>query len=236
MMRYVYCHPLFEERKCAQRFTYTLEQVFLRNDRTLQWFDYRGTGEAPGAFCDVTMHTLREDTADFIGEDCVWLIGLRLGATLAFDFFSIHQEQVAGLTLIEPILDGSAYIDYLMRKQELKDALTGNTPKNSATPYVNLEGYKTHPTLLSSLSSLRLPDLNCPDDAGVPVHLIHVALNDKHLGAYQELIERWRSKNHPTLDYFCLSPFWERIPNVVYSQITERIHAYCHEHNGLFSK
>ena len=60
-MRYIYCHPLFDERKCSHRFSYHLQKHFERNNLVLERFDYTGTGESQADFAEVTFSTLLED-------------------------------------------------------------------------------------------------------------------------------------------------------------------------------
>ncbi|GAH83605.1 unnamed protein product, partial [marine sediment metagenome] len=71
---------------CAHRFSFQLKNAFQAAGLTLERFDYRGTGEAPGEFADVSLETLRGDVASQVGGDEVCLVGLRFGASLAFDY------------------------------------------------------------------------------------------------------------------------------------------------------
>ena len=103
-MRYIYCHPLFDERKCAHRFSYQLAKTFEENNLQLERFDYRGTGEGDGRFCDVTMDSLRVDIQTTINRDRVCLIGTRFGAAIVFDFCCQNGSAVHTLILIEPVV------------------------------------------------------------------------------------------------------------------------------------
>ena len=156
-MRYVYCHPLFDERKCAHRFSYQLKNTFRAAGLTLERFDYQGTGEAAGDFKDVSLETLREDVNQKVNGKEICLIGLRLGASLALDYCSRNFGTVQKLVLLEPIVNGAQYVDYLYRKQHIKDLMTG---KSVAIPqdngYVNIEGYKTNIHLIEQIENLDL--------------------------------------------------------------------------------
>ncbi|MHC4388175.1 MAG: serine aminopeptidase domain-containing protein, partial [Planctomycetota bacterium] len=143
-MRYVYCHPLFEERKCSCRFAFQLANVFEAEGLNLEMFDYRGTAESPGEFADVSLETLREDIAEKVGSDRVCLIGVRLGASLALDYGFRNGQLIQTVVLVAPIVVGSEYVDYLYRKQHIKDVLTGrSTAELGDVGYENFEGYKT---------------------------------------------------------------------------------------------
>ena len=141
-MRYIYCHPLFDERKCSHRFSYQLCESFKSASLILERFDYLGTGEADGDFKDVTMETLRGDIDRKISCNKASLIGVRFGATLALDYCRRHANRINKLVLIEPILDGAAYINHLYRKQHLKDIMTGCLNLGQEDGFRNIEGYK----------------------------------------------------------------------------------------------
>ena len=125
-MRYIYCHPLFDERKCAHRFSYQLAKAFEKNYLELERFDYHGTGEADGEFYNVTMNSLSADIQAIVDGDRVCLIGTRFGATIALDCCCRNESAVRTLVLIEPVVNGHGYAEYLFRKQHLKDMMTGN--------------------------------------------------------------------------------------------------------------
>ena len=105
-MRYIYCHPLFDERKCAHRFSYQLSKAFEKKDMKLERFDYRGTGEAKGRFSDVTIESLRKDLKQKASNDDVCLIGTRFGGTVVFDYCCTNKSGVETTVLIEPVING----------------------------------------------------------------------------------------------------------------------------------
>jgi pimeloyl-ACP methyl ester carboxylesterase len=77
-------------------------------------FDYSGTGNSSGAFSDITMASLVDDTTAVIASALslapslpVWLIGGRFGATLACLAVASHP-QAEGVVLWDPIVDMSS--------------------------------------------------------------------------------------------------------------------------------
>ncbi len=144
-MRYIYLHPLFEERKCSHRFSYHLNQVFMDMGLRLERFDYRGTGEASRGFYEVTLDTLRKDVEKMIGSQRASLIGLRLGASLGFEYCRRKKHEIQKLIMIEPVIDGKQYVNFLLRKQRIKDMMSPS-PETATTEsdFINIEGYKTN--------------------------------------------------------------------------------------------
>lgn len=220
-MRYVYCHPLFDERKCAHRFSYDLQNALEKAGLTLQRFDYRGTGEAKGRFEDVSLDTLQADVEVHINGDETCLIGLRFGATLALNYTAAHPETIKKLVLLEPIIDGAEYVDYLHRKQHIKDLMTGESvDKLRENGFVNIEGYKTSVLFLDQIKNMN-PSATPPK---CPVLIVQISNNSKiepEIMGLKEQLER------PKIEIINLPIFWERIPISDYSKLTDIILRWC---------
>ncbi len=161
-MRWIYCHPLFDERKFSHRFSYLLSQAFDEQGHRLERFDYAGTGDNRGDFSEVTLESLGSDLANRFGHETpLNLIGLRIGATVAINTRNKFPDRVNKLIAIEPVLNGKKYVDHLFRKQRIKDMMSGVVPSEELS-YTNIEGFKTHPLLIQQLQNINLSD---QDDA-----------------------------------------------------------------------
>jgi hypothetical protein len=228
-MRYVYCHPLFDERKCAHRFSYELAKTFERNNLQLERFDYRGTGEADGQFCDVTMESLRADIQAIINSGQVCLVGTRLGATVAFDCCCRIESAVYTLVLIEPIVNGQGYAEYLFRKQHLKNMMTGNQSEFAdEDAFCNLEGYKTSNIFIKQIKQIKLVETAEKIKSGTIIHIIQTSASSKINAEYALLAEHLEKSGIQTsIEIFNLPVFWERIPDDDYSVVTEKIVEWC---------
>lgn len=230
-MRYVYCYPLFDERKCAHRFSYQLKNTFQEAALTLERFDYRGTGEATGRFADVSLETLREDVATQIGGDEVCLIGLRFGASLALDYCARSTRAVRNLVLLEPIVDGAKYIDYLYRKQHIKNLITGKAADELRDEgYDNLEGYKTSVRLIEQIKNLNLVEITRQHALVNSVFIVHISNCSK---VDPEIAGLGRVLKAPTehllFENVEMPDFWERIPSIDYAKLTRKVLEWCHD-------
>ena len=230
-MRYIYCHPLFDERKCAHRFSYQLSQTFRAADLILERFDYRGTGEAKGEFADISIETLREDVEGVVSGERVCLIGVRFGASLAFDYCSRCLVPVRNLILVEPIIDGCDYVDYLCRKQHVKDLMTN---KSSFLLYddgfKNIEGYKTSISFLEQLKSFSLTAESEGFSVENSVSIIQISNQSKvnpRIIALAKLLEG--GNRQVFVEKMKLPLFWERIPDTDYTKLTEKIRDRCRD-------
>lgn len=227
-MRYIYCHPLFDERKCAHRFSYQLSKAFEKNGFQLKRFDYHGTGEARGRFCDVTMDSLRNDIDAVINSDRVCLIGTRFGATITFDFCHRSDSAVHSLILIEPVVNGQNYAEYLFRKQHLKDMMTGNGSESAHEDgFFNLEGYKTNNKFIEQIKQLHLNKV--ADRIKVEaVFIIQISASSR-INAEYDLFDRHLKESgiSACVEVSNLPVFWERIPDGDYTAVTEKIVEWC---------
>ena len=230
-MRYVYCHPLFDERKCAHRFSFQLKNTFLAAGLTLERFDYRGTGEATGDFEDVTLETLCQDISQQANGDKICLIGLRLGASLAFDYCAYSSGSVRKVVLLEPIVNGSQYVDYLYRKQHIKDLMTGKSAGVlRENGYVNIEGYKTNVHFLEQIENMDMIETAKENLTESSVLIIQISNNSKIDPEIAGLAKRLEcSAKHAHFENVDVPIFWERLPCVDYTKITEIISRWCRD-------
>jgi len=228
-MRYIYCHPLFDERKCGHRFSYKLAKAFEKNNLQLERFDYQGTGEAEGAFCDITIDSLRNDLKTIINGDRVSLLGTRFGAAIAFDFCCRNEAAINELILIEPVVNGQSYVEYLFRKQHLKDMMTGNGSESAdKNNFFNLEGYKTNSDFVEQIKEIQLIETAEKIKSGTIVHIVNISASSKINSEYNLFAKRLKKNRvSASVEVFSLPVFWERIPDSNYSILTEKIVEWC---------
>jgi hypothetical protein len=232
-MRYVYCHPLFDERKCAHRFSYQLHCAFEKAGFEFERFDYYGTGEEEGDFENVTLDLLQHSINAHIQMDNVCLIGLRLGASLAFDCFVHNYTSVKKIILLEPIIHGIEYIDHLYRKQHIKDILTGTGPKIlNQRNFVNIEGYKTNTQLIEQVKKIHISELIMEsNEISGTVYLGCLSNNtnsSSEITKFVNLLQEKKRLNF-TVEYIELPRFWQHISNSDYSKLIDKILEWANE-------
>lgn len=228
-MHYIYCHPLFDERKCAHRFSFQLKNTFEAAGLTLERFDYRGTGEAEGQFADVSLETLREDIAKQTSGEQVCLIGLRFGASLAFDYCVHGSGQVSSLVLLEPVIDGARYVEYLYRRQHIKDLMTGKvSAEQGDRGYANLEGYKTSIRFTEQIKEVSLIEMARRYRMRNSVYIVQISNGLKissEITSLAKLVEC--SARQVVVENIELPMFWERIPDTDCTKLTEKVLRWC---------
>jgi pimeloyl-ACP methyl ester carboxylesterase len=123
-------HPFGEEKLWAHRVFVSFARALAARGHIVLRFDYAGSGDSDGMTPDTSLETHLSDLscalstlrADHANIERVGLVGLRLGATFAALF--TEQQAATGahdclrdapLILWEPITDGAAYFQELLR-------------------------------------------------------------------------------------------------------------------------
>ena|GEM_PF-2627444 len=228
-MRYLYCHPLFDERKCAHRFSFQLKNTFESAGLTLERFDYRGTGEAEGEFADVSLESLRQDLENRAAGDRLCIVGLRFGASLAFDYCVRRAGPVKALVLLAPVIDGAEYADHLYRKQRIKDVMTGESLAGLRDEgYDNLEGYKTGVKFIEQIKSLDLTRMAGEYALENSVFIARISNRsgaEPTITAFAESLKG--SAKRVVVENVQMPMFWERIPNADYGELARKVLQFC---------
>jgi pimeloyl-ACP methyl ester carboxylesterase/aryl carrier-like protein len=126
----VLCYPMGQEYMRIHRTYVELARSLAASGFAALRFDYYGCGDSAGDDTDGDFAQWRDDIADAIrelraqsGVRDIHLVGSRIGANLALDV-ARGGEELAGLVLWEPIVDGAEYLRTLKRAH--RDLLHNN--------------------------------------------------------------------------------------------------------------
>lgn len=170
----VICHPMGEEKLWAHRVLVSFARTLAAAGYAATLFDFRGEGDSDGEFEWSDLDTRVQDTGcaiDALREQVpsvkeVSLVGLRLGAAVA-TITAVQRTDVSRLVLWDPIVDGSAYMQSVLRVNlmyqmgvhrmvvENRDALVERLAGGGT---VNIEGYELGGRLFSQVNAFRLRD------------------------------------------------------------------------------
>lgn len=119
----VLAHPLGHEYLRAHRAFRNLAAALAANGWHVLRFDYLGSGDSSGvgeqttvARCLADLDCAIDEIKDISGATRVSIVGLRLGATFA-SIAAGRRDDVERVVLWDPVLDGAAYLDGLVRLQ-----------------------------------------------------------------------------------------------------------------------
>ncbi len=115
------CAPFAHEATRSHRLYRVLAERLARAGFAVLRFDYSGSGDSDGDFAEATLTQWRADIVRAHAEllersglrEAAW-VGLRLGATLAWETIALGLARPVRLVAWEPLVDGARYLDELM--------------------------------------------------------------------------------------------------------------------------
>jgi exosortase A-associated hydrolase 2 len=189
---WVLCSPFAEERSNAQRLMVEWARALCQEGFWVLRFDYRGYGDSSGLFEQFTLDDALDDVKTAVrileersGVPCRGLCGLRMGATLAVMAAS-QDDRKPLLVLWEPIVNGDAYVDDLLRIVMAREmAHTEAAPTTrvdlreslAAGETLTVQGHGITQAMFRSLVSVDLLQTSRPLNS--PVFLAHISLRAK---------------------------------------------------------
>jgi len=191
---FVMSHPFGEEKLWSHRVYVSTARALAARGHAVLRFDFRGAGDSSGLTPDTSLETHLADLRAAVAElrrrlpavRHVGLIGLRLGASFAA--LAAEEGVCDGpLVLWEPILDGEAYFQELLRsnlstqlsvygkvhetREVLQEKIRAGTP-------ANVDGYEIGKSLFESCAR---GDLLQPAAKryGGPTLVVQIVANEK---------------------------------------------------------
>jgi len=160
----VFCSPIGQEYMRSHRTFLHLVKTLALNGLHVLKFDYYGCGDSAGKCEEGNIDQWILDILEAIdelkegsGAKQLYLIGLRLGATLAL-LASNRRSDVDGIVLWEPIVSGINYIDELRKThhQWLNGSFSKNMSKHNNEDEEEILGFPLTNALKSQLRAIDL--------------------------------------------------------------------------------
>jgi uncharacterized protein len=177
---FVLSHPFAEEKLWSHRVFVSLARALAARGYPVLRFDYAGAGDSSGRTAETSLATHMDDlraAVERLGSDApelerIGLIGLRLGATLAARLAEeVADDAVttvlrgAPLVLCDPVLDGAAYLQEVLRANlsaqlathgkviETREVMSQRIADGGV---VNVDGYEIAKPLFDSIGDRQL--------------------------------------------------------------------------------
>ncbi len=127
---FLFCHPLFEEKKASHRVLVELAGALARKGFALLMLDLRACGDSSGNDLDFSVSAWLND----IHAGTTWLnkhfenpriglLGIRFGATLAVQY-AVREKGIDDLILIDPVINGKDYLDEVFQQKCIREMMT----------------------------------------------------------------------------------------------------------------
>jgi alpha/beta superfamily hydrolase len=216
---WVFCTPFAEEEKCARRVLTEIAVALHQAGHSSLLFNFSGSGDSEGNFADATLQDWREEIVAMCAlartrapQAKIHLLGVRLGASLAAQV--AEKCAAESLVLLEPILDGSAYLAQLGQRRRLRGMLT-DADKIAESTSEDLDGWPLGKALKSQLEELQLAQFK-----------LLVETNLWQIGARREVapaLQHWADENQATAKVLLMPPFWNRLDAVAPEPLLEAL-------------
>jgi len=218
---FVMCAPFGEEAKSAYRTYFEMAEIAAAKGWSVLRFDYRGTGNSEGGFDEFSpsaaladirsaMEWLRLNRVRRVG-----LLGLGLGATLAFELAA--AESCDFMIAWEPIVNGEEFHKlnvkrHLLRQMLVRGKAAKGSPATAAASgdIIDLDGYPVRRSTAEEIRKLDLLELQAPTMP--PAFILQISFSQNLAADLQALADSC----HPspqTASVVC-EPFWNRIGSV----------------------
>ncbi|MCX7598004.1 MAG: alpha/beta hydrolase, partial [Armatimonadetes bacterium] len=216
----VMADPFAEEKKCAHRVLAETAGALAEAGVTVLRFDYGGTGDSEGDFCDQTLADWEQDLV----VACEWtrrelaptglaLAGVRLGAVLVARVAPIVKPDV--LVLVAPVTDGKAYWQENFRRQLIKEKLTAGESATAeklraaeAAEFFDLAGWLVSRRMREELQSIRLSPQYAAGSAARRCLVLDVAARPEPSAESLDLARAFPGGEAAAIR---MEPFWQRI-------------------------
>jgi len=160
------CYPIAQEyMRCHWAYRQLVARLSLAGSHCMR-FDYYGTGDSAGMFCDAgldqwqsNINTGLAELKDISGISRVSLVGLRFGAAIAATA-PVQAHQVRKLVLWDPVVKGATYINNLRCMQaSLLDRLKPLHDSRAQSEYKNMEelvGFRFSKSMIADVENVNL--------------------------------------------------------------------------------
>jgi pimeloyl-ACP methyl ester carboxylesterase len=232
-LAFLMSHPFGEEKLWSHRVFVSCARALAARGHAVLRFDYFGAGDSSGMSAEASLDTHRKDLQAALAElqrrvpeiEQIGLIGLRLGATFAALLCESNARQPispalrdAPLVLWDPILDGDAYFQELLRSNlstqlavygKVVDNREVLTARIRAGGSVNVDGYEIGKALLESCGVSTLLTTETKHHTG-PALVVQIAATEaqKERADLKALASSYRQG---MLARAAEQPFWREI-------------------------
>ncbi|MFW5893896.1 MAG: serine aminopeptidase domain-containing protein [Verrucomicrobiota bacterium] len=216
--------PFGQEAKSTVRVYARLSQRLAYSGYPSLRLDLCGTGDSTGDHAAITWQSWLDDIRTVLDSLSAsaprpWgLLGTRLGGLLAAE--TARSMEVSSLILIEPIADGAAHLDDLIRRRAIRSMMSGDeasatepSPADAwaAGQCVDFGGYPVNPQLAADLRDRQLNTILESLSPSLPITLFRVAATQRLSGPWTQLFETVNARPTGTAEILRDKPFWGQI-------------------------
>lgn len=238
---FLFCHPLFEEKKASHHVLVELARKLTEKGYASLMPDFRACGDSSGNVQDFIPSKWKKDIQSGVSylkgrfkNPHTTLLGIRFGATLTVDF-AVGGSGIEDLILIDPVVQGKAYLDEIFQQKHIREMMTFGEAKSDVNAMfadldekgqLDIDG-----TIVSSAFSnaVKEIDISRKDLSSLKrMLLIQQSPRKSLLPAYEELQRKCREGNVDLeISQLTVPPFWKAVDMADSDAVCKSILSWC---------
>jgi len=233
---FLFCHPLFEEKKSSHRVLIELGRKLAEDNCAVLMLDYAACGDSEGSPSDFTISECEDNIKagikylnEHFNKPQITLLGIRFGAVLAVQCAK-NNEQIKELILIDPIINGQAYINEILQQKYIREMMTfGEAKSNISSMLKELEQHKAldiDGVLITEnfFDTLKSINLDNADLSGIEtILLIQQSAKESLLPIYENLQNKCKNTINLELALLKTPPFWKAVDMADFATICKTV-------------
>ena len=220
----IYVHPFGDEMNKSRRMAALQARTFAAAGFGVLQIDLFGCGDSSGEFREARWDIWKQDLemarkwVEGRTMAPVGLWGLRLGALLALDFAKSSTQEIHGIILWQPVINGESFLTQFLRLQVANEMLAKGQEKTGGTnalrdalasgKMLEVAGYELAPELAAAIDGIKAAELAVMNTG---IHWFEVVAEEGRAitPSAKKVVSAWREKDVDLhLHLVTCLPFW----------------------------
>lgn len=234
---FMFCHPLFEEKKASHRVLVELARRLATENCASLMLDLSSCGDSAGGIRDFIPDKWDADIQSGINylkkrfdNPEITLLGIRFGASLVVNS-AAKNDNIKNLILIDPVIHGQAYLDEVLQQKYIREMMTFGESKSDVdamtaelekTGQLDIDGVMVSSGFFNAVKKINLDKADLKSVR--KILLIQQSPKESLLPVYDALRKNCeRNKIQLDLSLLKVPPFWKAVDMAESAIISEEI-------------
>ncbi|MFA6293437.1 MAG: alpha/beta hydrolase [Victivallales bacterium] len=238
---FLFCHPLFEEKKASHRVLVDLARKLADNGYASLMLDFQACGDSGGTVQDFIPSNWLED----IRTGIKWLqerfekprtnlLGIRFGATLAVEF-AVGENGIEDLILIDPVVQGKSYLGEILQQKYIREMMTFGEARSDVNAMsadlerngqLDIDGTMVSSAFFDAVKTINISKQDL--SSFKRILLIQQSPRKSLLPAYEDLQRKCRDGNvNLEISLLTVPPFWKAVDMADSETVCKSILPWC---------
>jgi exosortase A-associated hydrolase 2 len=222
---FLFCHPLFEEKKASHRVLVELARELSENNCAVLMLDFSTCGDSEGEIKDFNPIKWQADIQsgiDYLNQAYnkpeITLLGIRFGATIA-TISATKNREIKDLILIDPVIKGERYLNEVLQQKFIREMMTFGESKSDKNSFfadlkknaeIDIDGIMISDDFVEEIKAINLDEVEL--EGLKNIFLIQQSPKRTLLPVYGELQKKCETQQiNLDLELIQCPPFWKAV-------------------------